>query len=134
MIPSSIPRFEPLRRNYVPQWTAPERAIQDAVDVIERSGMGGDNITHAINLLHIARSLVADVVDSDIKSHDEQLQKASEHEEASSHHREPPVIFGPCQQFLNSNGVWVGVAPSMYGMKVSEYAQKIGAVRWEVLE
>jgi len=77
-LPSNYPKFEPLRRNYVPQWTAPERAIQDAVDVIERSGMGGDNITHAINLLHVARSLIADAVDAEIKAKDTPSAQAVE--------------------------------------------------------
>lgn len=60
------PDYKPKRRDYVPDWTKPEQAIQGAVDAIEASGLPGENMTHAINLLHIARSLIADVVDEGI--------------------------------------------------------------------
>ena len=50
------------RRVYVPSWTAAERAIQAAVDEVEK--MGADvRLTDAIILLGAAKSAVADVVD-----------------------------------------------------------------------
>lgn len=50
------------RRNRVDQWSVGERAIQDAVDVVE--GMGADvRLTNAVVLLGKARDAVADFVD-----------------------------------------------------------------------
>lgn len=63
------------RRHYVAKWTPAEKAIDAAVEAIEESGLGGANMTHAINLLHIARNLVADVVDAEIE-----IKKGDEYE------------------------------------------------------
>lgn len=45
--------------------------------------------------------------------------------------RAPPSVFGPSQEFKNGEGKWIVVAPSMYGMKISDDAQENGSVRWE---
>lgn len=50
------------RRNRVYEWTPAERAIQDAVDVVERAG-AHPLLTDAVTLLAEARAKVADFVD-----------------------------------------------------------------------
>jgi hypothetical protein len=43
-----------------------ERAIFDAVQAVEQSGLGGAPITEAINLLHAAFDKVADSIDANL--------------------------------------------------------------------
>lgn len=50
------------RRNQMQSWTPAERAIQDAVDVVEAAG-AHPYLTEAVVLLSQARAKVADFVD-----------------------------------------------------------------------
>jgi hypothetical protein len=58
MIISTIPR-----RSRSDLWTAPEKAIHDAVQAIEKSPIADVRMTNAQNLLHQAQNLVADVIE-----------------------------------------------------------------------
>jgi hypothetical protein len=52
------------RRQKLWMLTPAERAIQDAIQAIEKSGLGGPRITGAINLLGIAFDEIADCVEA----------------------------------------------------------------------
>ena len=61
-VPAATPEPGFPRRNQMPKWSTGERAIQDAVEVVER--MGADvRLTDAVILLGKARDRVADFVD-----------------------------------------------------------------------
>lgn len=57
--------WTPPRRIRIDQYTPTERAIHDAAQAVEAAGCD-PRLTEALNLLHRAQALVADVVDSAI--------------------------------------------------------------------